>query len=45
MIKTFKEILTSKVVSSKMKWKNALKASMAAMNNHLHNSSTKLTPH
>ena len=44
MIGTFKNILVSKLVGLKMKWKVALKAAESAMNNYLNNSSTKFTP-
>jgi len=44
-VKTFKEILKSKVIDLRMKWKRAVKATQSACNNFLENSSTKFAPH
>jgi len=43
-IRTFKDILVSKLVNDKMRWKEALKASSCAMNNFLKNGTTGKTP-
>jgi len=43
-IRTFKDILLSKLVSDKMHWKEALKATTCAMNNFLKSGTTGKTP-
>jgi len=45
MVKSFKEVLNSKVLEKNMKWKDAIRATVAAMNNYLPNKSTGYTPH
>jgi len=44
-IRYFKEVLKSKIVDARMKWKKSIKAAQSACNNFLTNATTKFTPH